>query len=259
VRPDGSLTGLHPVVIARRAGWGGDPITFVDAMRQAGFIDGDQIHAWVEYQGAHAKKLEKDRTRIRQLRDTNKNVAATLPATLPATPSATVVATLPASVAGNVPPLEEMRGEEKIKNNNLALFENQKDAAPVEEAKPRRGRPPKDKSPEAEAERVAEKADADRWIDAARKLVGLTDKEAPWSSQTFIAFRQQRKKRGVDQLLRALDGLDGDAWAKQQGLRTLLSDTLVEKGLAAGNKRARNVGVGFDEAWDNYAKEAGLV
>lgn len=255
VRPDGSLTGLHPVVIARRAGWGGDPITFVDAMRQAGFIDGDQIHAWVEYQGAHAKKLEKDRTRIRQLRDTNKNVAATLPATLPTT----VVATLPASVAGSVPPLEEMRGEEKIKSNNLALFENQKDAALVEEVKPRRGRPPKDKSPEAEAERVAEKADADRWIDAARKLIGLTDKEAPWSSQTFMVFRQQRKKRGIDQLLRALDGLDGDAWAKQQGLRTLLSDTLVEKGLAAGNKRARNVGVGFDEAWDNYAKEAGLA
>lgn len=262
VRPDGSLTGLHPVVIARRAGWGGDPITFVDAMRQAGFIDGDQIHAWVEYQGAHAKKLEKDRTRIRQLRDTNKNVAATLPAT----PAATVDATLPASVVGSVPPLEEMRGEEKIKNNNLALFGDPKIAPGPgmaawlpEEVKPRRGRPPKDKSPEAEAERVAEKADADRWIDAARKLIGLTDKEAPWSSQTFMVFRQQRKKRGIDQLLRALDGLDGDQWAKQQGLRTLLSDTLVEKGLAAGNKRARNVGVGFDEAWDNYAKEAGLA
>lgn len=170
--------------------------------------------------------------------------------------------------AGIVTPKSKREEEDKDKDpeKNLALFGDPKIAPGPgmaawlpEEVKPRRGRPPKDKSPEAEAERMAEKADADRWIDAARNLIGLTDKEAPWSSQTFMVFRQQRKKRGIDQLLRALDGLEGDAWAKQQGLRTLLSDTLVEKGLAAGNKRARNVGVGFDEAWDNYAKEAGLA
>lgn len=259
VRPDGSLTGLHPVVIARRAGWGGDPITFVDAMRQAGFIDGDQIHAWVEYQGAHAKKLEKDRTRIRQLRDTNKNVAATLPAT----PSATVVATLPASVAGSVPPLEEMRGEEKIKNNNLALFENRKDAAPVEEVKPRRGRPPKDKSPEAEAERVAEKADGDRWMDAARKLTGLTADELRWNTGAFMAFRKQRKARGMDQLMRALEGLGADAFAKTAGLGYLVSDNGITKGLAKWNKGATTLhvgriqhGVGPINLDDMYAEDA---
>ena len=252
VRPDGSLAGLHPVVIAKRAGWNGDPITFVDAMRQAGFLDGDQIHDWLDYQGAHAKKLEKDRTRIRQLRDKNKNVAATLPATV----DATVVAMLPVSVAGNVPPLEERRGEEKREEiKNLALFAPQKDA----EAPKRRGRPPKDQSPEAEAERVAEKADGERWITAARALIGLTAEEAPWSSATFMAFRRARKQRGVEQLMRALAGLEGDRWASSLGLAALLSAAVIEKGLAAGNRRANVVGTGFDAAWDNYAKEAGLV
>lgn len=251
VRPDGSLAGLHPVVIAKRAGWNGDPITFVDAMRQAGFLDGDQIHDWLDYQGAHAKKLEKDRTRIRQLRDKNKNVAATLPATV----DATVGAMLPASVAGNVPPLEERRGEEKREEiKNLALFAEQKVAEPK-----RRGRPPKDQSPEAEAERLAERADGERWITAARALIGLTAEEAPWSSATFMAFRRARKQRGVEQLMRALAGLEGDRWASSLGLAALLSAAVIEKGLAAGNRRANVVGTGFDAAWDNYAKEAGLV
>lgn len=260
VRPDGSLAGLHPVVIARRAGWHGDPITFVDAMRQAGFLDGDQVHGWFEYQGAHARKLEKDRSRIRQLRDTEKNVAATLPATV----GATVYATLPASVAGSVPPLEESRGEEKIKNNNLALFSDEKAAGrgkafgnPSE--RPRRGRPPKDQSPEAQAERQREREDGDRWIAKARTLIGLTAEEAPWSSATFMAFRQARKKRGMDQLMRALEGLEGDQWASKQGLQTLLSSALIEKGLAKASRHANTVGIGFDETWDRYAKEAGLV
>jgi hypothetical protein len=227
VRPDGSLKGLHPVVIARRAGWIGDPITFVDAMRQAGFLDGDQIHDWTEYQGAHAKKLEKDRTRIRQLRDKNKNVAATLPATV----ATTVVPTLPASVAGNVPPLEERRGEESIKS--LALFAPQKDAEPK-----RRGRPPKDQSPEAEAERVAEKADGERWMDAARKLTGLTADELRWNTGAWMAFRKQRKSRGMEQLMRALEGLESDSFSKTAGLGWLVSDNGITKGLAKWNKGA---------------------
>lgn len=254
VRPDGSLAGLHPVVIARRAGWHGDPITFVDAMRQAGFLDGDQVHGWFEYQGAHARKLEKDRSRIRQLRDTEKNVAATLYATV----GATVYATPPASVAGSVPPLEESRGEEKIKNNNLALFADAK-AAGQEVSKPKRGRPPKDQSPEAQAEREAEKADADRWITDARALIGLTPEEAPWSSATFMAFRQARKKRGMEQLMRALDGLQGDRWAQQQGLTTLLSAALIEKGLAGSAKRAYRIassGIGINAEWEGIVEGA---
>ena len=239
VRPDGSLAGLHPVVIARRAGWDGDPITFVDAMRQAGFIDGDQIHGWLEYQGAHAKKLEKDRARIRQLRDTLKNVAATLPATT----AATLPATVAESVEGNVPPLEERRGEEKIKNNNLALFADAK-AAGLGEVKPKRGRPPKDQSPEAQAERKAEQADADRWMDKARALTGLTAEEMRWNTKAFMGFRKQRKVRGMEQLMRALEGLESDTFSKTAGLGWLVSDNGITKGLAKWNKGAGTLHVG---------------
>lgn len=246
--PEGDLGKMPDAAVAHVAGWRGDAGAFVNALRTAGFLDETRIHGWYEHNGAHFRKQAADKVR-------NSRLAAE-----PVVKENHLTSESPVSHKnhGSVESIE-YREENKDPEKSLALFENQKDAAPVEEIKPRRGRPPKDRSPEAEAERVAEKADADRWIDAARKLVGLTDKEAPWSSQTFMVFRQQRKKRGIDQLLRALDGLDGDQWAKQQGLRTLLSDTLVEKGLAAGNKRARNVGVGFDEAWDNYAKEAGLA
>jgi hypothetical protein len=236
VRPDGSLAGLHPVVIAKRAGWSGDPITFVDAMRQAGFLDGDQIHDWLDYQGAHAKKLEKDRTRIRQLRDKNKNVAATLPATI----VATVPSMLPESVAGNVPPLEESRGEEKREEiKNLALFADAKAAEPK-----RRGRPPKDKSPEAEAERLAEKADGERWMDAARKLTGLTADELRWNTAAWMSFRRQRKARGMDQLMRSIEGLESDTFSKTAGLGWLVSDNGITKGLAKWNKGATTLHVG---------------
>ena len=261
VRPDGSLAGLHPAVIAKRSGWLGDADVFVDAMRQSGFIDGDQLHGWLEYQGAHAKKLEKDRTRIRQLRDTNKNVAATVAAT----PPATVAGNVAGSVAGSVPPLDESRGEEKIKSNNLAIFADAKVAEAnkgayeekfATKAPARRGRPPKDQSPEADAERRAERADGDRWIAAARTLIGLTAEQAPWSQATWMAFRQARKKRGIDQLLTALAGLTGDQWAQRQGLAALLSATLIEKGLATGARRDAQRGVGLNAAWDQILADA---
>jgi hypothetical protein len=153
------------------------------------------------------------------------------------------------------PMANQEQEQEQEQEKNLALFAEQK----VAEAPKRRGRPPKDQSPEAEAERVAEKADGERWITAARALIGLTAEEAPWSSATFMAFRRARKQRGVEQLMRALAGLEGDRWASSLGLAALLSAAVIEKGLAAGNRRANVVGTGFDAAWDNYAKEAGLV
>jgi hypothetical protein len=237
IRPNGNLSGLHPVVIAKRAGWGGDAVTFVDALRQSGFMDGEQLHGWMEYQGAHAKKLEKDRGRIRHLRDSTRDVAATVAATLPATLPATVVE----RVAESVPPLEEKR-RERDKNKNLAPIAS--DAAseelfPVEPK--RRGRPPKEPS-----EIVA---DRERWLTAARSLIGLTPEETPVSSKLCIAFANARKRRGIDQLMRSLDGLNGDKFASSSGLMTLLSDSIIERGLATRiNKRAEK-GQDIPEVW----------
>lgn len=229
VRPDGDLSGLSSAVIARRAGWHGDADAFTDALRQCGFLDGDQVHDWDEYQGAHSRKLQSDRTRIRQARDKRKNVAAT------------VAASVGGTVAGTVPPLEERRVEEsreEITTKNLALFENQKGAGESGGSKPRRGRPPKNKSPEAEAERLAEQADADRWMGEARKLTGLDADELRWSSAAFLAFRRQRKARGLEQLLRALEGLQNDPFSKTAGLGWLVSDNGITKGLAKWKKEA---------------------
>jgi len=241
VKPDGDLSGLHSSVIAKRAGWDGDPMVFVDAMQEVGFLDENKIHDWVDFQGAHAKKLEKDRCRIRQLRDKTKNVAATVAATVPAS--------VAGSVAGSVPPLEESRGE-RDKNKNLALFENQKGAG-EEGAQdknffpkaPRRGRPPKDQSPEAVAAREAEKADGERWMVKARSILGLDETQARWSTATWMAFRRARKARGIDQLMQALEGLADDRFSATSGLGWLISDNGITKGLAKYNAGASGVHV----------------
>ncbi len=132
--------------------------------------------------------------------------------------------------AGIVTPKSKREEEDKDKDpeNNLALFA----AAPSEatEEKAPRGRPPKD-TPEIVTDR-------ERWLEKARALVGLTPEQTPPSKQLCILFAQQRKKRGMGQLLRSLEGLEKDPWAKQQGLQPLLSDAVIEKGLAKWNKGA---------------------
>ena len=78
--------------------------------------------------------------------------------------------------------------------------------------------------------------DREAWLAKARALTGLTPEETPGSKGFAIRFAVVRKQRGIEQLLRALDGLEGDTWASQQSLLSLLSDTLIEKGLARKSK-----------------------
>lgn len=144
---------------------------------------------------------------------------------------------------------EEDKDKDKDPEKNLALFA----AAPSEatEEKAPRGRPPKD-TPEIVTDR-------ERWLEKARALVGLTPEQTPPGKQLCIRFAQQRKKRGMEQLLRSLEGLEKDPWAKQQGLQPLLSDAVIEKGLAKWNKGASGVHVsrtvhvvGNGESFDKF-------
>lgn len=225
--PEGDLGKMPDAAVAHVAGWRGDAGAFVNALRTAGFLDETRIHGWYEHNGAHFRKQAADKARNAR------------PAAEPAVKEnhLTSESLVSHKNNGSVESIE-YREENKDPEKNLALFENRKDAAPVEEVKPRRGRPPKDKSPEAEAERVAEKADADRWIDAARKLTGLTADELRWNTGAWMAFRKQRKARGMDQLMRALEGLESDAFSKTAGLGWLVSDNGITKGLAKWNKGA---------------------
>ncbi len=91
--------------------------------------------------------------------------------------------------------------------------------------------------PEAAAARAAMRADFDRWVGPARALLGLSVEETP-TSPAWHVFAGAKKRKGVrdrygiERLLRALEGLTGDAFARGAGLRGLLADTLVQKGLA---------------------------
>lgn len=70
--PTGELTGLPAHVIAKGAGWQGDPEAFLEATIAAGYIDrdGDRLflHDWEDYAGRLIDLRRKDRDRKRELR-----------------------------------------------------------------------------------------------------------------------------------------------------------------------------------------------
>jgi hypothetical protein len=153
---------------------------------------------------------------------------------------------------GFVTPKSKEKEEDKEDSKNLALFADATNAG-LGEKKPR-GRPPKE-TPEIVTDR-------ERWLARARALVGLTPEETPPGKELCVRFAQVRKQRGMDQLMRSLEGLEGDPWASRQGLQTLLSASLIERGLAKWNKGASTLhvnriqhGVGPVNLDDMYAED----
>ena len=189
------------------------------------------------------EKRERDRIRKQKSRDSKRDIDASQPVTerdnrdtrdghtvTPVTHNQK-----PLVLKQSVTPQEQEQEQEKNQSKNFALFAPAPSA--TVEVRPKCGRPPKDTSPEAEAERAAEKADGDRWMAEARKLTGLGENELRWTTGMWMAFRKQRKARGSDQLMRALEGLQNDRFAKDNP-GWLVSDTAITKGLAKWKKEA---------------------
>ncbi len=63
-QPDGDLSEMPDSGVARRAGYEGDPVRFVMALRSSGFMDeAGHLHDWTEHQGAIVAKFERDRAK----------------------------------------------------------------------------------------------------------------------------------------------------------------------------------------------------
>lgn len=67
-RERGHLGGLTHREIARGCGWFGDAVTFIDALRTAGLLDGDVVHDWIAIQGPSLDARDKARERMRDHR-----------------------------------------------------------------------------------------------------------------------------------------------------------------------------------------------
>lgn len=265
---------IAPHAFARAAFWQGDEAVFFNALHGTGWLIGDgesvTILSWADVvaslhvaQGMtkEQRKKEQSKERSKKYRDrkaashlvTHRHAAVTLASRSrhaderdaqrdEAMENVTIQHETSAINSVTQPSRDrhasrtEREKERDINTKNLALFASAPSAAV--EVKPKRGRPPKDTSPEAEAERAAEKADGDRWMEEARKLMNLTADELRWSREAFMAFRRQRKARGIDQLMRALEGLQNDPFAKTAGLGFLASDNGITKGLAKWKKEA---------------------
>lgn len=60
-RSSGDLSGLPAGIIAKRAGWGGDPEAFVEALRLTGWLDeNSHLHGWADTYGRALEKSVKD-------------------------------------------------------------------------------------------------------------------------------------------------------------------------------------------------------
>lgn len=243
VAPDGDLSGISDDMIAHRAGWQGDATLFAQALRTTGFLVKSYLHDFREVNEAHAKKLAKDRSRISQKRRQLTIMSQRQ------SPRASH------DVAATLPPLDERRGEE-INTKDSPIFENPKIVVAGQE-KPKRGRPRKAEVPPdpdrpagaGNPEWQAEQADGLLWLDAARKVNGLSKNYAKFDKSTWMAFRRARSRYSTPTLISALEALINDPWASKQGLRTLLSDAVIQKGLATRGAHAARVGLGLDQTW----------
>ena len=104
VKPDGNLAGVADLIVAKRAGWEGDPVAFVDALTSTGWLTPSRmLNDWEEHQGAVRDKAISDREKAAEKREAKRGPSKRKrsPGTGPATPP------------GTGPGREERRGEEK--------------------------------------------------------------------------------------------------------------------------------------------------
>ena len=77
--PHGQTDKFEPEEIADGAMWDGDPNLFANAMIEVGLIDDDgMLHDWRQYNGVIIEKKERDRDRIRMIRNTSCDSRATV-------------------------------------------------------------------------------------------------------------------------------------------------------------------------------------
>lgn len=124
---------------------------------------------------------------------------------------------------------EQEQEQEKDQSKNLALFASA--ASADAGAKPKRVKAKTEGGPNANEDRA-------RWLEQARRLLSLTAEEAPETDKFCIRFAQTRKARGMEQMLRALEGLQNDAFAKTTDLMYLVSDSAITRGIAKWKKEA---------------------
>jgi hypothetical protein len=125
--------------------------------------------------------------------------------------------------------LTEREKERDITTKNLALFAPA--ASADAGAKPKRAKAKTEGGPNANEDRA-------RWLEQARRLLNLTAEEAPETDKFCIRFAQTRKARGMEQMMKALEGLQNDAFAKSTDLMYLVSDSAITRGIAKWKKEA---------------------
>lgn len=68
-KPDGNLAGVADIIVAKRAGWSGDPTHFIEALIETGWMTSSRtLHGWEEHQGAIRDKAYRDRERSEERR-----------------------------------------------------------------------------------------------------------------------------------------------------------------------------------------------
>lgn len=112
VRPDGVLGGMSDAVIAKRSGWSGDAEAFVAALMATGWLTEERVLVgWDEHQGAHKRKVERDRERRKPKPDASPSGTSAKPARVPSGTSAKPEGESEMEIEKEIPPTGGVGGE----------------------------------------------------------------------------------------------------------------------------------------------------
>jgi len=236
VVPTGDLSKMPDAVIASRAGWKKDASVFVDALRHIGFLDSDgMLHDWHEYQGKMLERLEKDRERKRKPPKDSTGTPAELHRKSDGSPTE-----VQRTSTGN-----PLLRNETVRDGTVRDETHEETAPTADAAVPAPERKPKqesllalpDKAEKATRKATPEQEQADAWRAKALSIAGIKPEDAgPWPKGIFHQWRREAKGRGVDTLMRALDGiarLPPTDFTRKRGWVHWLAGEGIDAGLAA--------------------------
>jgi hypothetical protein len=228
--PEGDLL-LESWEIADACQWSGDPDRLVEALVSCGWLDvidgGWAVHGWAEYQGGHVEKILRDRRTAKETRD-RKAAKKRAKHDDIATNATNARESRDGRALEGEREGERDREEDQLPSSGKPDTPKEPPTLPMDvKATPK----PKKSRKKPDPSKSTGPAELERWRLRYAERLGLDEADVKLVEVDCVNFHRQRKARGIEKVMQALDGLDD--FRLRQGAKVCLSDAGVQAGLAA--------------------------